>query len=307
MALDSDLNWTFSLYKKKREIIQQFKGQKRLIIIGGSGVHYGIDALHIEQLLNMHVINAGLHGGLGLNAILECFKGEFSEGDTILLIPEYGIISGKGTGWLSPFFSVAVGRPGMGGYGFQQTVEEFLKGGTLNIYSFLKSWAKLFLGKKGRAYDTVDGRGDVLFFLHDMKAAPEKVSNEVSLYAMQRIIEFQKQIRQTGANFLIGLPWVLINENDQKSPETVKNYIVDLAKIAPVLYNDKTLNLSRDLDLFSDTGLHMNKKGRLIRSLELANQIEHELAKAQSHKNTQLNKIIQYVPINSWVAAHPND
>lgn len=291
MALDSDLNWTFSVYKKKLEIIRQSKGLKRLIIIGGSGTHYGIDALQMERELRVPVINAGLHGGLGLNTILECFRGEFYEGDTILLIPEFGIISDRGTGWLSASFGVAVGRPGMGGYGLQQTVEEFFKGGTLNISSFLKSGARLFFGKRGRASDLIDERGSPVFFLPG-QATPWTIDYKVSDYAVMRITEFQRQTKRVGANFLIGLPWVLIDKDDQKAPEVVKNIIVDLTKVAPVLYNEKSLNLYQDRTLFSDTGLHMNQKGRLKRSLELANQIKQEWAKTQAHEAIRQNQRI---------------
>lgn len=273
LALDSDLNWTCSIYEKKLSILRQFKGQKRIIIIGGSGTHYGIDALQIEHELHMPVINMGLHGGLGLNAILGSIRNEISKGDIVVLIPEYGILSDNGTGWLSASFGVAIGHPGFGGVGIEQTVEEIFKGCVLNLTSFGKSMMKIIFNAKGRAFDTVDARGNATIFLAG-KASPFKVDYFISDNAKLRLRTFDKEVKNVGGVFLLGLPWVLISENDDEAYNVVLKIIMELRNIAPVLYDNDTLNLKKDPSLFSDTGLHNNEESRSVRSFELAAQLK---------------------------------
>ncbi|MBV6396598.1 MAG: hypothetical protein HFACDABA_02198 [Anaerolineales bacterium] len=60
----------------------------RLIVVGGSNVAFGIDSELLEAALDMPVINAGLHGGMGEISYREV-RASLRPGDIVLLMPEY--------------------------------------------------------------------------------------------------------------------------------------------------------------------------------------------------------------------------
>ena len=67
--------------------------QPKLVLLGGSSTLFGIKASVIESELGVPVINGGLHAGLGMACILREGKKMLRHGDTVLLIPEYELLS----------------------------------------------------------------------------------------------------------------------------------------------------------------------------------------------------------------------
>lgn len=65
-----------------------------LIVLGGSNVAFGIDSPRIENRLGIPVINAGLHGALGLDLYVAMAEEFAKEGDIVLLLPEWAMLSG---------------------------------------------------------------------------------------------------------------------------------------------------------------------------------------------------------------------
>lgn len=73
---------------QKHKLLESIPG-KRLIIVGGSNVAYGMDSERLEKFVHVPVINMGLHGYLGLRFILNDIYPFLHQGDTVVLIPEY--------------------------------------------------------------------------------------------------------------------------------------------------------------------------------------------------------------------------
>lgn len=63
--------------------------QKKILVIGGSSVLFGVDNKYMSERLNMPVINMGSVGGLGLNYLLYDAKKSIKENDVVLLQLEY--------------------------------------------------------------------------------------------------------------------------------------------------------------------------------------------------------------------------
>ncbi len=265
-----------SLYEKKIKVLRQFNNSSRIIIAGGSGTHYGIDAVKMEKMLDRPVINMGNHGGIGLNAIVGTIEGEVKDGDIVILISEHGILSDDGIGWLSAAFGVAIGMPGIGGIGCKQTIQEIFKGCTLNLTSFGKSIMRIFFEEKGRASNLIDERGGAVVFTPG-KAVPGTVSAKMSANAKLRLMSLKSSISKKGGRLLFSLPWVLIGNNDQKSRIYVMNIVQQLEDISPVLYDTKTVNLYHDISLFSDSFLHNTAESRKRRTEELVSQLQQVL------------------------------
>ena len=76
-------------------LIDKFENLKtekspKIVLIGGSGLAFGMDSKTISEYYNMPVINMGLHGGIGLRFLLEGIKPYMKRNDILLIIPEYG-------------------------------------------------------------------------------------------------------------------------------------------------------------------------------------------------------------------------
>lgn len=61
----------------------------KVILAGGSNVSFGIDSKTLEENLGRPVVNTGLHGGLGLEFMLNDLRPYIKQGDLVVLMPEY--------------------------------------------------------------------------------------------------------------------------------------------------------------------------------------------------------------------------
>jgi len=72
----------------KHNVLQKIDS-KKIIIVGGSNVSFGMDSKKLEEQFKEPVINMGIHAGLGLEFIINDMKPYIKKGDQIILIPEY--------------------------------------------------------------------------------------------------------------------------------------------------------------------------------------------------------------------------
>ena len=272
LALDGDLSWTRAIFEQKRAIAASLAGQPRILFVGGSNVHYSVDALEVERQIGIRSVNLGLHAGLGLNAILNVTLPLVQPDDVVVAMPEYGIVTTPdGGGWLSGMFGAAIGRPGIGGDGARQTAREVFQAGVTNQTSLGKGLAGALFGLQGRPVAEVDERGSTAVFLTG-SAAIDRVDRPPSGQAVARLERFASAVNARGARLLIGLPWVLVAADDRASFETVRTFVAAFDQIAPVLADDR-LNLKSDASLFSDSSYHLTKDSRRVRSTALAAQV----------------------------------
>lgn len=82
--------WVQALYERKDLALQPAPGraQARLVVVGGSGALFGIDAELIQQKLGVRTINYATHAGLN-RYILYRARQSLRPGDSVLLCPEY--------------------------------------------------------------------------------------------------------------------------------------------------------------------------------------------------------------------------
>jgi hypothetical protein len=86
-----DPAWIDLLYRQKQVALdRRASNAHRLIIIGGSGTLFGVDAELIERKLHIPTVNFATHAGLGLRYLLDRARGELRQGDIVLVSAEYG-------------------------------------------------------------------------------------------------------------------------------------------------------------------------------------------------------------------------
>ena len=61
---------------------------KKVVVIGGSSVAFGLDSALMEEHLGMPVVNFGLYAAIGTKAMLDLSLPHIGEGDIVVLAPE---------------------------------------------------------------------------------------------------------------------------------------------------------------------------------------------------------------------------
>ncbi|HEX2527951.1 MAG TPA: hypothetical protein VHL31_16830 [Geminicoccus sp.] len=85
---NNDIGWVRDLYVRKDRDLAAIESP-RLILVGGSSVHFGFDAGRISEALGVQTFNYGTHAGLDLTYLLDRADRATRPGDTVLLIVEY--------------------------------------------------------------------------------------------------------------------------------------------------------------------------------------------------------------------------
>jgi hypothetical protein len=77
--------WVAEMITIKKELVKNYAGKNKIIIAGGSSTLFGIDAEYASRLLDMPVINFGLHAGLRLKKIFHEVSTVVEPGDVLIL------------------------------------------------------------------------------------------------------------------------------------------------------------------------------------------------------------------------------
>ncbi|NES74040.1 MAG: hypothetical protein F6K24_57075, partial [Okeania sp. SIO2D1] len=99
------------------------------------------------------------------------------------------------------------------------------------------------------------------------------VKSSITPHSIARIKQFRENLEAKGATLVISLP-VIYSKTDEKTVKNVEKTAQELSKIAPLIYDKKSLNLKTDSNLFADTHYHLKPEVRVIRSKELIEQLQ---------------------------------
>ena len=270
--IDQDEAWTIGLYRAKSAQLTALPGSHRVILVGGSGTHFGFDAALLGETLGRPTYNAGLDAGLGIAPICESVAHDVRPGDVLVLTPEFELLSGDGaTAYLAPTFGWATLRPGIGGGSVMERVQLALLGGVPGLRSLMQS-AKSLLSKRysndGYAVSSLDALGDPTID-PPSRARPTSLAVSLHPHIARYLTAFVSRMRASQVRVIIALPWRLVSDREA-SIQDVRALRTQLEAIAPVIANAETLNLSSDRESFTDTKYHLTKAARIRRSIEMA-------------------------------------
>ena len=69
--------------------LESIKGKKKIIVVGGSNVAFGLDSLKLKEYFpDYEVQNFGLYGALGTKVMMDLSLNNISKGDIVILAPE---------------------------------------------------------------------------------------------------------------------------------------------------------------------------------------------------------------------------
>jgi hypothetical protein len=207
-----ELSWVRQMYNEKVAIAANIKSEPRLLVTGGSGAHYTINAKELEKGLGMPVINLGLDGPVGLDVILPSILEQVRKGDTVLLIPEYLILlDDDGLGDRSTAFGIAIGKPGLGNIPPEQFLQDTLMLGVPSLKPLAKSVVDLVEKGKLTGYysDPIDDRGDPTVVKERTgKWWKLAIDEPISEHAFNSIYNFKREVEARGGKLILSLPWV---------------------------------------------------------------------------------------------------
>lgn len=279
-----ELSWLRGMYFEKMSLAAQVKTSPRLIILGGSGAHHSLNSEVLEQKLGIPVLNMGLDGPVGLNVILPSILEAVRPGDIVLLIPEDLILLDEdGLLARSAPFGIAIGRPGLGEVPPQQLIESFWLQGIPTLRAITKSTVDLVTKGQMTGYysDPLTSRGDPSVTKDRQgKWWKWKIEKSISPHAIDRIMQFRQEVENKGATLVLSLPWVYAS-TEAKTVGNMQKISQELSEIAPLVYDKTDYNLKSDSSLFADTHHHLVPEARIIRSQQLAEQLNPVLKDLQ--------------------------
>ncbi len=286
-------SWLRSTYELKVALAKKIK-QPKIIVAGGSGVHFTINSQVMEEALGMPVMNFGTNGGIGLNVMLPSVIDQVQPGDIMLLIPEYTfLLDDDGLDRLSATYGLIIGRPGLGGVPPKDLVENTLALGMPSLPSLVQT-GKNFVQEGRLDYfdDPLTKRGDATIELkRNGKWWPMTVQSQVSQHTIDSLQQFKKEVELRGGTLVLSLP-VIYGAKDAKTLHNLQKTADALSRVAPTLYNPETFNIKNNSDLFADTHYHLKIPARVTRSQELADQLRATIPQfsvlSQDKKATKL-------------------
>lgn len=81
-------------FEDKLALLEQ-DSPPRIIIVGGSNAAFGVYSPLFVEAFDRPVVNIGLHGGAGLDFYLCVVRQHVREGDLVVLLPEYALLSDR--------------------------------------------------------------------------------------------------------------------------------------------------------------------------------------------------------------------
>ena len=97
-------------FKKFRESAAETLGQKRIILVGGSSLGWGVSADSLTNSLGVLTLNSGIHAGVGYRNFFRSISDVVDKNNDIFVIsPEYSIVSqGSGLGRSNEFCEISI-------------------------------------------------------------------------------------------------------------------------------------------------------------------------------------------------------
>lgn len=242
---------------------------RRLLLVGGSNLAFGINSERLEKEFQLPVVNMGLHAGLGHEFIINEAISQVRKGDVLILSLEYSLYNPDKEPDVALIDHTQEIYPAAEAY-----------------YSFsLKNWESLFYGNFKRALEkskidttTVYNRksfnkwGDVIAHL-DKKGRTKLIGkgkwNNLTVGNTKLFYKLSDKCKAVGAKLFIVFPDYPRSEYElnEMASKTLEAQIRKEISFIPIICTPETFVM--DDTCFFDTVYHLNKSGREMRTDKL--------------------------------------
>ena len=271
------IGWLRKAYNHKATLASNIQANRRIILVGGSGMHYSVNGKLMEQKLGIPVFNFGLDGKLGLDVIFPSVLSEIRQGDIVLAIPEYLMLTDDdGLGTISTHFAIATKKLDTVDVSTRKWLEDAWMLGIPGLNGLVKSGVDLTTKGKFDEYysDPLTERGEpTKTWERSSKWWKLTIDKPITPHSIQKIQQFKQDVEAKGATLILSLP-VIYGKDDDKTIKNVRQTQEELSKIAPTIYDPETLNIWTDSTPFAETHYHLKPEGRIKRTQEIVEQLK---------------------------------
>jgi hypothetical protein len=246
----------------------------KIIFSGGSNLAFGINSEKIENEMSIPVVNFGLHGGLGLQFMLNELKNVAKEGDIVFLSIEYYLSSEGEYALKKSTSNLFAEAKNYYAFDLKNEINSDIDRTRRNIKSYLKGEiSAINIQAENQVYSrkSFNKYGDIVAHLD----LPPAISlNGRSLfsyqywYGIQDINEFAAFAKSKHISVFFLYTNFPKTEYD-KNKIVIDKYATDLSTNLQVEILNKPEDFVFPDSLFYDTIYHLNRKGREDRTQRL--------------------------------------
>lgn len=283
--------WVYDAYEKKQLISERIK-EKKIILLAGSNILFGVDSQAISEEFNIPVLNYGVNAGIELPYTLEAAKKVIHPGDMVLMPLEYPMYSYDGTPGVQ-MIDYIFSRDA--GYFWKLSLKEQLHM-LLHmefervLQGFLcQSETKIDKGLYGAHH--IDTHGDqintsIKFQTQEMRSQiknhdlnPEKYSETFDPEAIgwQYINDFVRHCKNLDVS-VIFMPSTLMKHDSFYTDTREKWFYENIAREVRKrgwTYVGNPYDYMYDMSLYFNTNFHLTEKGRALRTRQMIRDLKN--------------------------------
>jgi len=268
-------------YRKKDVIAKSFGNAPKMLIVGGSSAFYGIDAVLMEKKLNIHVLNYGLHAGLGLEYQLKRLLRMLNNNDSLLLAFEGPLYTTESNQFseLLHHYVFSYDQAYLLDIGFKQAIQAFYG---IPLRDFLDSWKiwKQTVKRKnplsGRLKESdwvmfVDKRGGRHAADTWVRPMLEKASRvELKPYTSKLLKNFMHEAKKRNVKVFFTWPTTYKRADFLSKDSKIKGQeLLQFMQTQGIVVIDNYTDHLYPFSFYTDTPYHLSRAGTHIRTEKL--------------------------------------
>lgn len=271
--------WIHGLYERKDVALHRAEqnGRPRLVIVGGSGALFGIDAELIGRRLHIDAINDGSHAGLD-TYILRRARSVLRPGDSALLCPEYEMWWRTDVPDVEWDYAITYDKRFVWRSGFANGLRTLYSVPGADYWTSACAWGKEWMGREAEdAYNpaALDASGDMRldlrpkpFQIPDRCRPPDPADPQCATDDFRAFGEWARANRVR-----VFFSWPNMCRPDAPPPRATPapaRALLDACGFIPLNAPAETCYPS---DWFYDTPYHLNGGGRRVRTEALIRRL----------------------------------
>ncbi len=262
-------NHRLATWKLKHQRLASLTGP-RIILVGGSNLHYGMDSELLQSSLPYDVVNMGIQGGIGLRFMLAEIAPSVRSGDVVILLAEPALFSRIPLDGESTLYELVSKAPAaaqflsakqlLAGYRYiGPTISE--NWNYISLLGLMRLYGRPTILEETNKYGDYEGHRGRKSVLRPSET--DLVSDGMSRAALDLIEQFVHQIEQQGGRLLVGFAPIARSYADIPSLLIVEDQVPSNLRLGRI--TDSVLPDS----CFFDTPHHLLFEQREVRTEQL--------------------------------------
>jgi len=269
---------------------------RKIVLVGGSNLSYGVDSKLIQQITGCPVVNMGMNGYFGVRYLLEEVKANTNPSDIVVLSFEYDNLFKSVDGTPASHLAIIKAHPAVFWYlSFEQKLQAIAAIPTVAQAKVMRLISEFIIAVKqpmtGKSYrmdgpadmnvieslrsftpegDIVGHLGVVWPYEREQAVVPEGATINPEMIVLMQAFAVDMQKR--------GVPVIVsytpfIREAYDKLKDDLARFDAMVKSSAPLIAPSPPSTFAYDQSLFFDTVYHLNERGRPLRTRKMADDL----------------------------------